>query len=67
MAVTVRKVEKVYHETGVGQSDRTETHYELGAEVDGVFVPFASVSEARVADFAQRAEREKAAEGDKGK
>jgi hypothetical protein len=57
MTVSVRKVERVYHETGVGQSDRTEVHYELGDEIDGTWVPFASVSEGRVSDYAQRAER----------
>jgi len=61
MAVSVRKIERTIGETGVAQSDRVEVTYELGDDIDGVFVPFASVSEARVADFAQRAEREKEA------
>jgi hypothetical protein len=59
MTVQVRKIERDTYETGpAGGSTRTDTHYELGDEIGGVWVPFASVSEGRVADFAQRAERE---------
>jgi hypothetical protein len=54
----MRKVEKSYHETGVGQSDRVETHYEIGAEIDGTFVPFATVTQERVDTAKQRAERD---------
>lgn len=46
--VEVRRVEKTYGETGVGQSDRVEAAYELGAEIEGAWVPFARVTEAFV-------------------
>lgn len=52
--VEVRERSVTYGETGVGVEDRVETVYELGAEIDGTWVPFTSVSEHRVADFAQR-------------
>lgn len=48
-AVSVEKTTTVYHETGVGNSDRTEVTYELGATIDGVFVPFTTLSENHVA------------------
>lgn len=57
MAVEVRKVERLIHETGVGVDSRVEVHYELGADVEGTWVPFASVSEHRLEDFKVRAER----------
>lgn len=58
MTVSVRKVEKLVHETGVGVEPRTDVVYELGDEIDGVWVAFASVTEHRLEDFKQRAERE---------
>lgn len=41
--VEVRKVETEYGETGVGVSNRTDVTYELGAEINGAWVKFASV------------------------
>jgi len=58
MSVEIRKVENDVHETGVEGGKRTDVSYELGAEIDGVFVPFATVSEHRVSDFRARAEAE---------
>lgn len=40
MSVEIRKVDTTIHETGT--ADRVDTDYVLGAEIDGVFVPFAS-------------------------
>lgn len=48
MGVEVKKVETTYAETGVGQADRTDVTYELGAEIDGAWVRFASVTESTV-------------------
>jgi len=56
MSVEIRKREVDVHETGTEGGKRTDVSYELGAEIDGVFVPFATVSENRVADFKGRAE-----------
>jgi len=58
MGVEIRQREVTYHETGVGVQPRTEVVHELGAEVDGVWVPFASVSADRVGDFKARADAE---------
>lgn len=57
---SIRRVEKIVHETGVGQSDRTDVNYELGAEIDGVFVPFVTLPEGRVDDARARDEADKA-------
>jgi hypothetical protein len=59
MSVEVRKVEVTHHETGVGVEDRTEVRHELGAEIDGTWVPFVTVDDNRVADFKARAEAAK--------
>jgi len=48
MGVEVRKTETEYHETGVGQSNRVDVTYQLGAEIDGAWVPFVSVPESKV-------------------
>ena len=37
--IEIRKVETEIGETGAG-GNRTDTHYVLGGEVDGVFIPF---------------------------
>lgn len=47
--VEVRKVETEYHETGVGQSPRTDVTYQLGAVLEGKWVTFGSVNESRLA------------------
>lgn len=65
MSVSLKKVETVYHETGIGQADRTESEYQLGAEIDGVFVPFATMSENRAQVFVEAGKA--AAEADKAK
>lgn len=57
---SVRRVEKLVHETGVGQADRTDVNYELGAEIDGVFVPFVTLPAGRVDDARARSEADKA-------
>lgn len=57
--VEVRKVEREVGETGLGVGNRTDVTYELGAEIEGTWVPFGTVTEGRVSDFAARAEAEK--------
>lgn len=56
-APEVRRVETEVGETGVGVSNRTDVSYELGAEIDGLWTPFASLAEGRASDHWQRAER----------
>jgi hypothetical protein len=51
----VRRVEVEYGETGVGQSNRTEVVYELGAEVNGAWVRFTSVPGSTVDTLGERA------------
>lgn len=58
--VEVREVVTERGETGVGQENRKERTWQLGADVDGVFVPFATVNEAAVDRARRRAEREQA-------
>jgi hypothetical protein len=41
--IEIRKTETEVGETGAG-GNRTDTHYVLGGEVDGVFVPFITKS-----------------------
>jgi hypothetical protein len=60
MTLKYRTVETTRHETGVGQSDRTETEHQLGAEIEGVFVPFLTLS-AESVEVRQRAESERVA------
>jgi hypothetical protein len=52
--VAVRKTETEYNETGVGQSNRTDTNYELGAVINGAWVRFASVAGTTVDAIVQR-------------
>jgi hypothetical protein len=60
MSVQVKKVSRVVHETGLEGGDREDVFYELGAEIDGVWVPFSTVSEHRIADFRARSEADAA-------
>lgn len=60
--VEVRKVETEYGETGIGQSNRVEVAYELGATIDGAWVPFTSVSASRAEMFAARPQAGQASE-----
>lgn len=46
--VEVRRVEVQVHETGTGQSDRTDASYELGFVVDGAWQRITSVPGATV-------------------
>lgn len=57
--VEVRKVEQEYGETGVNQENRTDVEYQLGAEIDGGWVPFVTVQQGRVEMFQAQAERER--------
>jgi hypothetical protein len=41
--IEIRKTETEVGETGAG-GNRTDTHYVLGGEVDGVFIPFITKS-----------------------
>ncbi len=55
MKVEIRDAEKVFGETsGAGDSTRTEAGYEIGAEIEGVWVPFASVGQSQLDHAAQR-------------
>ncbi len=64
-AVEVRAVDTEYGETGVGVSNRTETEYQLGVDIDGAFVPFVTVQKGRAEMFQARAEAEAEAEAKK--
>lgn len=59
--VTWRKVDTDFHETGQTPTTRTDTEYQIGAEIDGVFVPFTTVHSGRVDMYKARAEAEKQA------
>lgn len=48
LTTSVRKTTTTYHETGIGQSPREEVTYQLGATIDGVFVPFTTLTENHV-------------------
>lgn len=48
MSVEVRKVDEAVYDGTTGQEVDTITRYELGAEIDGAWVKFASVSEEHV-------------------
>lgn len=60
MSVEVRKTETEYHETGVGQENRVDVTYTLGATIDGAWVPFFSVPESKVEAAKAAAEAQKA-------
>lgn len=46
--VEVREVSTDFHETGAAGGTRTDVTYELGADFDGTWIPFASVKKERV-------------------
>lgn len=54
-AVEVRRVETEYGETGVGQANRVDVGFELGATINGAWVRFASVAGSTVDALAARA------------
>lgn len=62
--VSVQKIETLVHETGVGVSDRTDVSYAIGAEVDGLFVPFVTLTENHVANLAAAAAANQPAEAE---
>jgi hypothetical protein len=51
----VRKVETEIVETGVGQQNRIDVTYEIGATIDGAWVRFASVPGSTVETLTARA------------
>lgn len=55
MGVTYRKVTTETGETGAGVENRVEVEHQIGATIDGVFVPFATIAGGRV-EVLQRAE-----------
>lgn len=61
MTVEVKKTETEVYETGVGQPNRVDVTYTLGATIDGTFVPFLSVPESKVEAAKAAAEAAKAA------
>ena len=54
MSVEVRKVDQSVYDGTTGAEVDTETRYELGAEVDGAWVKFASLSADKVDQIVQR-------------
>jgi hypothetical protein len=56
MSVSIRKVERNFNETGQTPTVRTDVEYQLGGEIDGVFVPFVTVAAGRVEMFTRQAE-----------
>lgn len=64
MKVEVREVEHVYGETSPsGDTTRTDKSFQLGAEIDGVWVPFATVNQSQLDHAAQRHEVEQQKSG----
>ncbi len=61
--VEVREISTEYGETGVNVENRTDVSYELGAEVDGTWLAFASVAEGR-AEVLLKASAERQAAAD---
>lgn len=58
--IEVRKIESQVHDTINNQYvPRLDTVYELGAEIDGAWVPFARVTEGGLAAAKARAEAER--------
>jgi ribosomal protein L12E/L44/L45/RPP1/RPP2 len=55
MNAEVRRMEYEVGETGVGQANRTDVTWELGAEIDGAWVRFSSVPGSTVEALVQRA------------
>jgi hypothetical protein len=55
--IEVREVETVVGETSpAGDSTRVEKTLQLGADIDGVWVPFATVNQSQLDHFKQRQE-----------
>jgi len=54
-----KKIEVTYGETGSGVSDRVETEYQFGDEIDGVWVPAVTKASGYIEHLI---EREKAAQ-----
>ena len=69
MSVSIRKVEEPVYDGSTGEQVDTHVRYELGGEIDGVFVPFANVRQSFVGhlqDLDKRAKEKAAAEGGGG-
>lgn len=68
MSVSTRKVETPVYDGSTGQQVDTHVTYELGDEIDGVFIPFAERRESYVEHLkrldAQQKEKEQAASED---
>lgn len=65
MSVTYRKVERQIGETTqTDPTTRTEVEHQIGTEIDGVFVPFATIAGGRV-EVLQRAETDRLAAEEK--
>ena len=65
MSVELRKTDTPVYDGTTGQEVDTETRYELGAEVDGVWVSFASRSGDTVDAIVERGKAEQAKQTDK--
>lgn len=63
MSVEVRQVDEHVYDGSTGNEVDTVTRYELGAEIEGAWVKFASVSADHVAQLAERAKAQQKASG----
>lgn len=54
--VEVRRVETEHGETGVNVTNRVEVRYEIGAEIEGVWVAFGAISASKLAMLKTRAD-----------
>lgn len=63
MTATYRTITRETGETGVGVDNRVEVEHQIGAHIDGVFVPFATIGGGRV-EVLQRAETDRLAAED---
>lgn len=64
MSVEVRKTDDHVYDGTTGQEVDTVTRYELGAEIDGAWVKFASLSGDHVDALVERHKAEQAKQGD---
>lgn len=67
MGVEVRKVDEPVYDGTTGTEVDTVTRYELGAEIDGAWVSFASKGGDKVDQLIERAKEEKSSKGSKSK
>lgn len=59
ITVAGRAVDVTYGETGQSDTTRVEKEYQLGLEIDGVFVPITTVAQGRVDMYTAQAQAAK--------